>query len=240
MRKNYGTVAICTLLILFSVSCSSKEMRKREAEPFRNLGEGYIAQGNYSAALRELLKAEKLYPEDAILHNDLGYTYMAKGKLDLAVQHYKKALKINPDYAAARNNLGTAYLKKRDWDAAIAVFEENLENLIYATPQKTYLNLGIAYAYKKEYEISEKYFRDCLNLYRDGLRQDSTYILVLYGLGKLYTDTGRIPEAIPLLEAAIKADPSHAFVYFSLARTCVLSKDQEANKILRQLETEKK
>ncbi|MFC1829914.1 tetratricopeptide repeat protein [Thermodesulfobacteriota bacterium] len=236
-------------------------MRKQEAEPLRNLGERYMAQGNYSAALREFLKAEKLYPEDPILHNDLGYTYMAKGKLDLAVQHYKKALKIDPDYAAARNNLGTAYLKKRDWDAAIAVFKENLDSLFYATPQNTYLNLGIAYAYKKESEISEKYFQECLDLYRDGLQQDGTYVLVLYSLGKLYTETGKIPKAIPLLEAAIKADPSQPFLYFSLARTYVLSNDymkaerayrkvvelapetpmgQEANIILRQLEEQKK
>lgn len=261
MKKNYFTLAACTLLILFTVSCTSTEIRKKDAETARNLGEGHMSQGNYTAALNELLKAQRLTPDDPFLHNDLGLTYMEKGKLDLSVEHFKKALKFNPGFAAAKNNLGMAYLKKSEWDAAIACFKDVTENMLYTTPQNAFLNLGVAYYYKKEYAASEKYYQDCLNYYREGLQPDATYVNALYGLGQIYIASGRIPEAVIVLEKAIKIAPRVSYLHYYLARAYVLSKDyqnamkayskvveiapetamgQEANKTLLQLKSQNK
>jgi type IV pilus assembly protein PilF len=54
---------------------------KKKAAASRNLGEAYLSEKNYTAALGELLKAERLNPEDPILQNDLGLVYMAKEKI---------------------------------------------------------------------------------------------------------------------------------------------------------------
>jgi Tfp pilus assembly protein PilF len=130
-------------LVFFIASCATNiEVRKKQEEASRNLGEAYMQQGDFSSALREFLKAEKIYSKDPYLQNDLGLAYMAKGRLDIAIKHFKKAVKLKPDYTPARNNLGAAYFDKKDWDLAIACFKEIVDDIFYATPHYPLTNLG--------------------------------------------------------------------------------------------------
>jgi len=191
-------------------------MRKKQEKASRNLGEAYMHQGDFSSALRELLKAEDLYSKDHLLQNDLGLAYMAKGRHDLAVKHFKKAVKLKPDYAPARNNLGTAYLAKREWDKAISCFKKIIDDILYATPHYPLSNLGWAYYNKKEYELAEKYYSDALKL-------EPNFIIALQGLGRNYMAMGRISDAVAILEKAVKKYPRSAASYFYLARAYSLS-----------------
>ncbi|MBW1753047.1 MAG: tetratricopeptide repeat protein [Deltaproteobacteria bacterium] len=136
--KTHWRVQVLFISIVFcfaACTSTSLEVRKKQAEAGRNLGEAYLKQGNYTLALREFLKAKELYGNNKFLHDDLGLTYMAKDRLDLAIKHFKKALAIDPGYAPAKNNLGTAYMEKKDWDTAIKYFKEIAGDLLYATPQ---------------------------------------------------------------------------------------------------------
>lgn len=163
MRKNLFFGTALTLFIFCIVSCSANlEVKKRQEEASRELGEAYMAQGNYTAALREFLKAEKFYGEDRHLHNDLGLTYMAKEKLELAIGHFKKAIELSPDYGPARNNLGTAYLAKKDWNAAIVTFKALTEDILYATPHYPLSNLGWAYYNKKNMNSRKRIIKKAL------------------------------------------------------------------------------
>jgi len=74
MKKNQLVwTGYILLIIFFIVSCAGGvKLRKKQAEASRKLGEAYFQDGNYTYALRELLKAEQLYPDDHILQNDLG------------------------------------------------------------------------------------------------------------------------------------------------------------------------
>jgi tetratricopeptide (TPR) repeat protein len=166
------------------------------------------------------LKAEALYPDDAFLQNDLGLTYKAKKRLDLAVEHFKKALEINPDYAHAKNNLGTVYLEKNEWDTAIKYFKEVTENMLYTTPHIALANLGWAYYNKKEFGLSETYYRKALDL-------DPKFINAQRGLGLTYIALGRIDEAVEILERAVKDYPKVALLYDDLAKIYVLSHDYD-------------
>ena len=194
-------------LVFFLVSCAANlEVRKNQEEASRNLGEAYMGQGDYTAALREFLKAEKLYSKDPYLQNDLGLVYMAKAKPDIAIDHFKKALEIKPDYTPAKNNLGTAYLAKRKWDDAISCFKEITGDLLYATPHYPLSNLGWAYYNKKEYGLAEKYYKDALKI-------EPEFAIALSGLGKTYIAMGRISEAVATLEKVIELAPdSHLAV----------------------------
>ena len=64
---------ILLIMALYVVSCATANMavQKQQGEALRNLGEEYYKQGDYTSALKELLKAEALYPDDAFLQNDL-------------------------------------------------------------------------------------------------------------------------------------------------------------------------
>ncbi|MDH4206237.1 MAG: tetratricopeptide repeat protein [Desulfobacteraceae bacterium] len=209
-------------MALYVVSCATANMdvQKQQGEAIRNLGEEYYKQGDYTSALKELLKAEALYPDDPFLQNDLGLTYKAKKRLDLAAKHFQKALELKPDYAPAKNNLGAVYLDKKEWDTAIKYFKEVSENMLYATPHIAIANLGWAYYNKKQYTLSETYYLKALDL-------DPKFIYAQRGLGLTYTAMGRIDEAIEILEGAVKDYPKVALLYDDLAKVYMLSHDYD-------------
>jgi len=214
------TLALFAVAIFCLASCitTNHEVRKKQAEASRHLGEAHLKQGNYTKALRELLKAKELYNNDHFLHDDLGLTYMAKGRLDLAIEHFNKALEITPNYAPGRNNLGTAYLKKKEWDTAIKHFKEVAGDLLYATPQFPLSNLGWAYYNKGEYELAIKYYQEALEI-------DGKFINALRGLGVTYIAMGKGLEAVVILESGVKHYPRVAQLRFDLGEAYTLSGD---------------
>ena len=218
IKANGFMWAASMFLVFFLVSCAANlELRKNQEEAFRDLGEEYMGQGDYTTALRELLKAEKLYSKDHRLQNDLGLVYMAKGKPDIAIDHFKKAIKIKPDYTPAKNNLGTAYLNQKKWDDAITCFKEIAGDLLYATPYYPLSNLGLAYYNKKEYELAEKHYQDALKI-------EPRFVIALQGLGKTYIAVGKFKEAVVTLEKAVKNSLPFAPLYFDLANAYRLSR----------------
>jgi len=221
MNRRWFDRSVLIIMVICVVSCSANlEVRKQQGEAARNLGEALYKQGDYTSALREFLKAQNLYPDDPFLQNDLGLAYKAKKKLDLAIRHFERALEIKPDYAPAINNLGTVYLDKQEWDTAIKYFEEVEKNLLYGTPHLPLANLGWAYYNKKEYSIAERYYLEALDL-------DPRFVNAMRGLGLIYMDTGRIEEAVKILERAVKDYPNFAPLYFDLGKVYTLSHDDE-------------
>ena len=209
-KKPLVWMGVALLLLSLTACAASKELKKQQAKAARQVGEVHLRQGNYTAALRELLKAEKLYPKDHILQYDLGIAYKQKERVDLAIKHFKKAIKMKPDFAAAINNLGTAYFDKGDYDAAIASFKEVSEDLLYMTPHFAYYNLGRAYFMKKEYVLSEEYFLKAIDI-------EPRFIEPLVELGRTYLAMGRNSEAMAAFKSAVGQSPDFARAYFYLA-----------------------
>lgn len=218
-KRRVTKLAVLGLVLILAAGCATdQEAVKKKSEATRKVGEAYIAGRNYTAALRELLNAEKMFPYDPVLQNDLGLVYRSKGKLDLAIARFKKALEMKPGYAPARNNLGMTYIAARKWDAAIATFKSLTGDLLYATPQYPRFGLGLAYYNKKEYLRAEKNLKAALQYYEDGLRKDRIYILALQGLGLTYLATGRVTAAEKTLEETVHLAPRFADLYFDLGR----------------------
>lgn len=221
MKKIWLVLASCILLVSVFFACTSKvnvAQQKEQAVASRNLGEAYLRQGNYTAALKELLKAEALASDDYFLQNDLGLAYYYKGEMDTAIHHYKKALTIKDDYAPARNNLGNAYAEKKNWDQAIEQYLIVTSDLLYATPQFPYSNLGVAYYHIGEYELSEKYFKKAIKI-------TPGFDRALYGLALTYIATGRVPEAVETLELAVDKNPDVLGLHLELAKAYILQRD---------------
>ncbi len=209
------------LMIGFLVGCAPNENVKKQGESARNLGEAYMAQGNYTSALKEFLNAEKQIPDDPYLQNDLGLVYMARERLDLSIQHFKKALALKPSYAPAMNNLGTAYIAQQNWDAAIGCFKSISGDLLYATPHFPLSNLGLVYYNLKKYDLSAKYYGDALKL-------DPKYPPALRGLSRVYLAQGKTTEAIALLEDGVKALPKSPELYSELGGAYTAAKKYAA------------
>lgn len=217
-RRFSVTVSLILACLFLLGSCAQDmRVRKKREEAIRNLGEAYMVEGEYTAALKEFLKALDLYAEDPFLHNNLGLIYMTKEKPDLAVEHFKKAIKLNPEFAPARNNLGAAYLAMKDWDAAIETFKEVTEDILYATPHYPLSNLGWAYFNKGEYKTAEMY-------YKRALKEQSDFVIALRGLGMTYIAMRNARDAIDSLEKAVKISPEFAEAYYDLARAYTMSR----------------
>jgi Tfp pilus assembly protein PilF len=220
--KNIWLVAtVCVLMVSLFYSCTankSVEERKAVTEASKSLGEAYLRDGNFRAALKEFLKIEGLSPDDYFLQDDLGLAYYYLQQYDLAIGHFKKALAIKYNYAPAHNNLGNAYAQKEEWDNAIEQYKIVISDLLYATPQFPYSNLGVAYYHKKEYALSEKY-------YLEALKAKPNFVRALYGLAKTYMATGKASEAIDRLEKAAQLAPEFTPIYFDLAKAYSLKGD---------------
>jgi Tfp pilus assembly protein PilF len=210
MKHGFRHLALFLFFCCLAGCATGGSEPQRQAKIARQLGEAYLWEQNYSNALSEFLKAERLDPDDHILQQDLGIVYMAKGELEMAVYHFKEALVIKPDYADARNNLGTAYIALKKWDSAIACFKLLTEDLLYETPHFPLTNLGKAYYEKGAYATAAKYYREAIAI-------EPGFITALFGLGKTYLAMGEVRKAAGALEQAVEAAPDLADAHFELA-----------------------
>jgi len=222
MASRCNIIGLIGMLVIgILTGCVPNETLRKQGESSRNLGEAFMSQQNYTAALKELLAAEQLTPDDPYLHNDLGLTYMAKDRLDLAIQHFKKALALKPDYAPAMNNLGAAYLAQQNWDAAIVCFKAISGDLLYATPHFPLSNLGLAYYNLKKYDLSVKYFQEALKI-------EPGFPTAIRGLARTYQAQGKRAEAIAILEEGVKRFPRSPELHSELGAVYMISKNYSA------------
>ncbi|MGM0452287.1 MAG: tetratricopeptide repeat protein [Thermodesulfobacteriota bacterium] len=227
MKKRMILICLIPLVAAAMVSgCGHTKANNKnngKASAARDLGEAYMAEGNYTRALRELLKAEKMDPDDPYVQNDLGLTYLAKNDAEKAVTHFRRALEIKPDYSPARNNLGSAYISLQQWDKAIECFKTVKDDLLYATPQYPASNLGLIYYRKGEYEKAKQHYQEALDL-------KSGFPKALHGLGQVYMATGEHAKAVRKLEEAAEKVGRSARLYLDLGRA--YEKHQQYNKAL--------
>lgn len=201
-------MTIC-LLGLMGCATTDNSLKMRQFEAQRNLGEAYLRQGDTTNALRQLLKAQAMNPNDPHLQYSLGTIYATKGRLEEAARHFRKAISLKPDFAPARNNLGSVYLLQKKWDAAISCLKPLTKNLLYATPQYPLYNLGWAYYNKGNYELAERYYQKALDV-------EPNYARALWGLGLIHLSTGKMDEARREFEEAVKKAPTFAQAYLDL------------------------
>jgi len=133
-------------IFIFMISCASNALnKKKEAEIHFRLGDSYLRQGKPGFALRELVQAQKLDPQNPDIYLDLGLAYMARGDLDKAEAQFKKSIQLNPEYGAAYNNLGLLYLRQKKLREAERCFKKAISIYVYPTPEVAYTNLGSCY-----------------------------------------------------------------------------------------------
>ena len=205
---------IFILLSFIISSCASAVNRQNDiqiAQALKKEGNIYQTQGQYTAALTKLLKAEKTIPDDPYLQNSLGLAYMGKKREDLAVTAFKKALSNKPDYIVAVNNLGAAYLRQGKWDMSIEKFNKVLESLLYPTPHFPLSNIGWAYLGKQKFHLAESYFLKALD-------ELPWFTAASHGLAQVYLKTGQMDKAMDYLHQCLNKSPNIAILHADLAQ----------------------
>jgi len=198
--KQHCIILFLFICILFSSCASDRNLRKKQAEAFRELGAAYMVQGDYGNALEKLLKARRLDNNNFLVYNYLGLVFMTKNKYEDAILYFKKAIRIKPTFSVAKNNLGTAYCAVKNWNAAIEIFREVTEDILYPTPHYPLANTGWAYFNKKNYLSAEKFYLDALEIAPD-------FLIALHGLGRVYIRIEEYEKAKRLLKKVIELAP---------------------------------
>ncbi len=131
------------------------------AETYKDLGDIYKSQVDFTSGLRVLEKALKIYGElDDRLEvshtlNNMGNMYWINSQYDFALDKYQQALEIQEeldavkDIASTLSNIGTTYYIKGAHHTAIEYYERSIElkKIINDEPEiaRTYNNMAAAY-----------------------------------------------------------------------------------------------
>lgn len=229
--KCIQTVLLLVLLVTLS-SCSSWSAKeKEEAELHLRIGTNYLNNGEYPSALNELLLAESLDSSNPYIQNNLALAYFVRDRFELAEIHLKKALKLNSQFTDARNNLSRVYIERGKYNEGIKEASMVLEDLTYPSPEKAYLNLGMAFFYKKEFSKSRDNLQKSIELQRDNCLAQTYW-------GRTYYEQTKYSEAANALDRAAgfcKVTQTDEAIYYSGLSWYLFGKKSEAENRLNEL-----
>ncbi|MBO0719828.1 MAG: tetratricopeptide repeat protein [Blastocatellia bacterium] len=154
-----------------------------------------------------------LFPQnvsrEALEHLQAGMEAHKQGQLDAAIAEFRRATEIEPKLAPAFVNLGQAYMEKHDYGSAIAPLKRALElnqDLAGASQLLGYALLAAGYAAEAI-------------PYLEQVKEQGA-------LGIAQLETGRLPEAVANLQAALAKRPNDPDLLYYLGRASgLLSKD---------------
>ncbi len=215
---------LCLLIFIAGLSASCTGKNPKLAGLYLDKGLAYTQKGEYTSALKELLEARKLNPDDPVIHYYLGVSYHRKKLIPEAVAEFKEAIALKPDYAEAHNYLGMVYSEMGSWDEAIGEFKKSADNILYETPAGALNNMGYAYYRKGDYLTALAKFDEAL------AREPNTPIfpVIEKNRGLAYFAQGRIDAAVRHLKRSLEKAPDFIESHYWLARCYLEQKNTGA------------
>lgn len=170
-----------------------------------NLGALLLARGDAEGATRQLRDAVKARPDQPVALNTLGAALMKVGKTGEAAAVFEQALKANARYTNARYNLATALAEEQHWEEAAAQFRKVLEEAPEDAGARRHLGevlrlWGDEAAGSGNLARAAEHYREALVFRQEDADLHSDFGTVLARLG-------RIREAVPEFEAALRLNP---------------------------------
>ena len=133
----------------------------------------------------------------------VGLDYILLNDYPEAMKWLEKSVRENPADAEAVYYLGRAYYNQNWFDKAISTFQQAIK--LNARFAKAHNNLGLALAAQNKLDLAEQAYRQSIRIgEEDGKKSEQPYI----NLAELLIDHTRVPEALDLLDSALKMDPS--------------------------------
>ncbi len=208
----WGRYLLLLLVLIGLAACANKARLREQAGNHINIGSAYLGSAQYNSAMKELLEAQRLTPDDPKVHYLLGIAYHGKGLDGKAIEEFQRAIALNPDDSSVHNYLGAMYLDQGRLDEAIASFNRALANILYDTPAMTLYNLGRAYYGKGQYDAALKHYRDAAS------REPETVLMPLIEkeIGRVWLAKEDTTEAIRHFLKSIELAPSLAESHYWL------------------------
>jgi tetratricopeptide (TPR) repeat protein len=161
-----------------------------------SFGSALAARGRLAEAVAQFRKATELSPDYPAAHNNLASALVDSGRLNEAIVEFRKALALTPDFAEAHAGLGGVLARKGRFDEAIPHLLKAVEQSPQDLAARTNLVLALSMAGRAQEAIPHA--QQAVEL--SGGRNP----LILDLLGRLYAQTGRLPQAIETTRQALE------------------------------------
>lgn len=127
------------------------------------LGNAFLQQGHWDAALLAYQKALAINPRSAETLSNMGVVYAELGDAKQAVACHRKALQSNPQYGDGQINLGLALSQNFEFDAAETAYQQALAQAPSQTSQ-IHNNRGTNYKTQGDWQQALACFNQALTL----------------------------------------------------------------------------
>ena len=166
-------------------------------------------------AILILYFAWQLASPQAAEHMQAGIAADKRRQFDVAVREFKQVTELDPSFADGFISLGQAYMESGDYGSAIAPLKHALELNADSLPAHQLLGYAL---------LSQGYAGEAIpHLER---APDKT------ALGIAEIQTGRLPDAVATLRAALAADPNDPDLLYYLGRASGLLSKQSVDTLL--------
>ena len=174
--------------------------KDRKVRSHYELAVNHLKEGRTGIAIRELLAAQALEPEDPWIQLALAEAYRLKAHTGESEKHLKRALELRPDLHAAKLNLSALYIQVGRYEEAIQMSKELLADATFPAPWKALTNQGYA-LYKLERRAEAR------EILEQALEYHASFWPARLDLAILDQDEGRQLEALEGLEAVLAQKP---------------------------------
>jgi Tfp pilus assembly protein PilF len=217
------------VLLAFGLGCATTqgpevaEQVERQSKAKYNMGIDHLENGRTAMALRELLDAEQLTPNDPWVHFALAEAYRRSNRPQDSVRHLERTMLLDPGLQSARLNLSGVYVQMGDYANAARHAQILVDDPTFATPWRALTNLG--WSELRMGRIAEA--RRHLEL---AIQYSPRYWPALLNLGILEGGEGRRLEAVALFQRVVDLDPgplATAEAHYRIAETFIALGQQE-------------
>jgi tetratricopeptide (TPR) repeat protein len=165
---------------------------KKDKVVWANLGMAYMRNNQADKALKALVTASSLDPNDGDIRGNLGTVRRQTGDLPGAITDLEVAVKLKPDDAQLANNLGVAYRFAKRNDDAVKAFQ----SAILLAPNDAGFHFNLAVAYRRQTEKNPELIAQAIAEYEKATSLDPANLDGWYDLGFMYKQDHQNDKAI--------------------------------------------
>lgn len=174
-----GRILIALVLVLGIAGCGGEISEQNQRQSDHAYDAAYHlwrTQNDTLGAIRQLVWAIQLNPENAEAHFFLGTIQLSRGELAEAESHLKEALRIRGRFPEVQNSLGVLYIMQKKYKEAEEALKKAIDDILYREPWIARDNLARSYMeqgrYKEAVEVLKRAVFDqplfCLGYFRMG------------------------------------------------------------------------
>lgn len=195
-----------------TATTGEESQARARAHIHTELAASYYQLGSMGVALEEAREALESDPTYGPAHNAAGLVYAALKRDNQAEASFKRALSINPLDSDANNNYGRFLCERKREQEGIRYFMAAVQNPLYRTPERSYVNAGICARRLGDAKAAEGYFRQALQV-RPNLPQ------ALYNLADLEYEGGNFGAAKGHIDLLMRVARPNATALWLAVRT---------------------